>query len=154
MILDRGDGCIRCLVGPYRVHRSLSAERNAVVGAIALVGAIGVMVRSFQQRHVDILLRDVLDRGVTRSLNVRAFRVSAMTRPATDTVTRAGFESIVIGWLGPGSLIDLVSMALVVPAVDVNQCELCATRLKMANCGAALIHCEQPFGCFLPRMAP
>src|SRR5260370_36434934 len=63
-----------------------------------------------------------------------------MTRPATVTVTRVGFASIVIGWLGPGSLIDLVSMALVVPAVDLNQCELCGTRLKMANCGAALIH--------------
>src|SRR6266404_2973194 len=63
-----------------------------------------------------------------------------MMRPATDTVTRAGFCSIVIGWLGPGSLIDLVSIALVLPAVDVNKCELCGTRLKMANCGAALIH--------------
>src|ERR1700687_920562 len=63
-----------------------------------------------------------------------------MTRAATDTVTRAGFGSIVIGWVGPGSLIDLVSMALVAPAVDVNECELCGTRLKMANCGAALIH--------------
>src|SRR5258706_16190037 len=74
------------------------------------------------------------------SLNVSAFRVSAMMRPATVTVTRAGFGSIVIGWLGPGSLIDLVAMALVLPAVDVNKCELCGARLKMANCGAALIH--------------
>src|SRR5256885_16251573 len=74
------------------------------------------------------------------SLNVSAFRVSAMMRPATVTVTRAGFGSIVIGWLVPGNLIDLVSMALVLPAVDVNKCELCGTRLKMANCGAALIH--------------
>ena len=46
-----------------------------------------------------------------------------MTRPATVTVTRAGFDSIVIGWLGPGSLIDLVSMMLVLPAVDMNQYE-------------------------------
>src|SRR5437660_8077520 len=65
VILDRGDGCIRCLVGPHRIHRSVAAERNAVVSAVALIGAIGVMVGSFQQRHVDILLRDVLDRGVT-----------------------------------------------------------------------------------------
>src|SRR5256885_10014061 len=57
-----------------------------------------------------------------------------MTRPATVTVTRAGFGSIVIGWLGPGSLIDLVSMAVVVPAVDVNQCELCGTRLGGISC--------------------
>ena len=39
-------------------------------------------------------------------------------------MTRAGFRSIVIGWLGPGSLIDLVSIALVLPAVDVNECDL------------------------------
>src|SRR5207253_6904532 len=52
VILDRGDGCIRCLVGPHRIHRSVAAEKNAVVSAVALVGAIGVMVRSFQQRHV------------------------------------------------------------------------------------------------------
>ena len=44
-----------------------------------------------------------------------------MTWPATDTVTRAGFGAIVIGWLGPGSLIDLVSMMLVLPAVDMNR---------------------------------
>src|ERR1700730_18692607 len=63
--LHRGDSWIRCLVGPYLFNRSVAAERNAVVSAVALVGAIGVMVRSFQQRHVDILLRDVLDRSVT-----------------------------------------------------------------------------------------
>src|SRR5258708_35039529 len=63
------------------------------------------------------------------SLNVSAFRVSAMMRPATVTVTRAGFGSIVIGWLGPGSLIDLVSMAVVVSAGDVNQGEVCWARL-------------------------
>ena len=57
-----------------------------------------------------------------------------MMRPATDTVTRAGFGSIVIGWLGPGSLIDLVSTAVVVPAVDVNQWELCGTRLGGISC--------------------
>ena len=71
VILDRDDGCIRCLVGPRRIHRSVAAERNAVVRAVALVGAIGVMVRSFQQRHVDILLRDVMDRSVT-SLSQRS----------------------------------------------------------------------------------
>src|SRR6266436_2699175 len=57
-----------------------------------------------------------------------------MMLPATDTVTRAGFDSIAIGWLGPGSLIDLVSMALVVPAVDVNQWDLCGTRLGGISC--------------------
>src|SRR5437660_769513 len=46
-----------------------------------------------------------------------------------------------IGHVGyPRSLSFCSSMALVLPAVDVNKCELCGTRLKMANCGAALIH--------------
>src|ERR1700687_1804229 len=74
------------------------------------------------------------------SLSVSALRVSAMTRPATVTVTRAGFDSIVIGWLGPGSFIDLVSMVRVLRAVDGNESDLRGTRLKMANCGAGLIH--------------
>ena len=38
VILDRGDGCIRRFVGPHRIHRSVAAERNAVVSAVALVG--------------------------------------------------------------------------------------------------------------------
>src|SRR5258705_12156735 len=63
-----------------------------------------------------------------------------MIRPMTDTVTRAGFGSIVIGWLGPGTFIDLVSMVRVLRAVDGNESDLCGARLKMANCGAALIH--------------
>src|ERR1700730_15337173 len=59
VVLDRGDGCVRRFVSPDRIHRSVSAERNAVVSAGALVGAIGVMARAFQQRHVDILSGDV-----------------------------------------------------------------------------------------------
>jgi len=39
---------------------------------------------------------------------------------------RAGFDSIVIEWSDPGSLVDLASMALVLTSVDVN--ELCAAR--------------------------
>src|ERR1700688_303454 len=63
-----------------------------------------------------------------------------MRRPATVTVTRAGFGSIEIGWLGPGTFIDLVSMVRVLRGVDGNESDLCGARLKMANCGASLIH--------------
>src|SRR6202049_5233752 len=63
-----------------------------------------------------------------------------MMRPPTRTVTRAGFGSIEIGWLGPGTFIDLVSMVRVLRAVDGNESDLCGARLTMANCGGALIH--------------
>src|SRR6266850_307912 len=63
-----------------------------------------------------------------------------MMRPPTRTVTRTGFGSIVIGWLGPGTFIDLVSMVRVLRAVHSNESDLGGARLKMANCGAALIH--------------
>src|SRR4030095_783084 len=64
VVLDRSDGRIRRLIDPDGILRSMSADRNAVVGAVALVGAVGTMVRAFQQRHVDILSRDVLDRRI------------------------------------------------------------------------------------------
>src|ERR1700687_4620217 len=41
MIPDRGDRVKRRLVGPDRVGGPLTAGRNAVIGAVALVGAIG-----------------------------------------------------------------------------------------------------------------
>src|SRR6202047_3498926 len=63
-----------------------------------------------------------------------------MMRPPTHTVTRAGFGSSEIGWLGPGTFIDLGSMVRVLRAVDGNESDLCGAGRKMANWGAALIH--------------
>jgi hypothetical protein len=62
-------------------------------------------------------------------------------RAATDTVIRAGFGSIVIWWLGPGSLNDLVSMALVLPAVDVKWGEARDGKLR---------RCADPFAAHRP----
>ena len=108
VVLDRGDGGIRRSVSPNRIHRSLSTERNAVVGAVALVGAVRVMVRAFQQRHVDILAGDVLDRPI-RSLCQRQCISGVGNRAARyrhGDARRIPVDRI--GWSGPDSLIDLV----------------------------------------------
>ena len=57
---------VRRFIGPDSVGGAHTAQRNAVVCAVALVGAVGGVVRSREQRHVDVLARDVLDRRVAR----------------------------------------------------------------------------------------
>ena len=61
-------GGIRSLVGPDGVDRALSASRNAVIGALALVGTIRLVRGPLQLRHIDVLARDVLHRGIGRLL--------------------------------------------------------------------------------------
>src|ERR1700724_3525166 len=60
MVLDRGDLRVGLLVGPDGIDRALATGRNAVIGAVALVRAVGDVVRSLEQRHVDVLARDIL----------------------------------------------------------------------------------------------
>src|ERR1700720_3174968 len=60
MVLDRGDRRVGLLVGPDGIDRALATGRNAVIGAVALVRAVGDVVRSLEQRHVDVLARDIL----------------------------------------------------------------------------------------------
>src|SRR5882724_11729503 len=66
MILDRRNGGEWSLIGPYGVRGPRTTQRDAVVGAVSLVGAVGGVIRPRQQRHVDVLARDVLDRRVAR----------------------------------------------------------------------------------------
>src|SRR6266852_308016 len=61
-------GDMRSFVAPDRVDRPLSAGGNAVVGALALVGTIRLVRGPLQLRHIDVLARDVLQRGIGRFL--------------------------------------------------------------------------------------
>src|SRR5207244_8615026 len=61
------------LVAPYGVGRTVAAERNAEIGAIALVRAVGGVIRPLEERHVDILARDVLGRGIGRFAERQSF---------------------------------------------------------------------------------
>ena len=64
MVPDLGDSGIGSLVAPYSILRPFPADGDVVVSAFALVGAVGAVVCPFQQRHVDVFARDVLDRRV------------------------------------------------------------------------------------------
>jgi hypothetical protein len=63
---DVCDGRVRSLVGPHRVHRLLSPDGDAVVAAVPLVGTVRCVICRFEQRRVDILEWDVLNRWVVR----------------------------------------------------------------------------------------
>src|SRR5713101_9612516 len=56
----------RILVRPHRIDGLLSSSRNAVVIAIALIRAVGIVVRSFQLGEINILTWNVLNRGILR----------------------------------------------------------------------------------------
>src|SRR6266404_5045026 len=60
VVLDRGDRRVRLLVGPNGVSRAPATGRNAVISAVALVGAVGGAVSPLEQRHFDVLARDIL----------------------------------------------------------------------------------------------
>jgi hypothetical protein len=66
VVLDRGDRRVRLLVGPDSIDRALATKRNAVIGAVAFLGAVGDVVSPLEQRHVDVLARDILHGWVTR----------------------------------------------------------------------------------------
>jgi hypothetical protein len=46
MVVYRGDRCVGLLVGPDGIDRALATGRNAVIGAVALVRAVGDVVRA------------------------------------------------------------------------------------------------------------
>src|ERR1700692_1709735 len=66
MILDRGNRSVGCFVGPDSVDGAISASGNAKVSAVALVGAVGGVVRSLEQRQIHVLARNVLDGRIAR----------------------------------------------------------------------------------------
>src|SRR5580693_2600036 len=74
MLFDAGDSLIRFFVSPDGVLRFRSTDRNAVVGTITLVQTIAVMRRANEQRHVSILARQVINRGISLLLQSKRFR--------------------------------------------------------------------------------
>src|SRR5262245_8744733 len=56
---------MRSLIGPSSVLGPIAPDGNAVIDAIPLIGAIGRVFRSLEQREVDILARNILYRRVT-----------------------------------------------------------------------------------------
>src|ERR1700733_4872124 len=54
VILDRRHRFKWGLISPHRIGGTIPANRNAVVGRVALVWAIGRVFASHEQRHVDI----------------------------------------------------------------------------------------------------
>src|SRR6266852_3980694 len=61
-------GDMRSFVAPDGVDRTFSAGGNAVIGAVALVRTIRLVRCPLQLRHIDVLARDVLHRGIGRFL--------------------------------------------------------------------------------------
>src|ERR1700722_11095767 len=66
MVLARGDLLVRRFVGPRRVGGTRAAGRDTEIRAVALVGAVSLLVGPLEERHVDVLARDVVDRRVAR----------------------------------------------------------------------------------------
>src|SRR3954454_16569895 len=65
VLYDRHRG-VRRLVTPRRVGRTPAAVRDAEIGAIPLVGAVRGVVSLGEERHVDVLARNVLHRRIAR----------------------------------------------------------------------------------------
>ncbi len=61
---DFRDRIERRLVGPHAVQPGIPQSRYAVLAGLALVRAIGAMLRARQQRHVDVTAGYILHRGV------------------------------------------------------------------------------------------
>ncbi len=49
MIFDERHRCVGGLIGPHGVRRTISAEWNAEVGAVALIGAVGGVFRALEE---------------------------------------------------------------------------------------------------------
>src|SRR5438105_4426651 len=54
IVLDRGDGGVRRLIGPDSVDRTLSPQGDAVVGAVTLIRAVGGVVGPLEQRGIHV----------------------------------------------------------------------------------------------------
>src|SRR5271169_3832740 len=73
IILDRHDGSVWGLITPHSIDRTLAAEQNAEVAAIPLIRAVGGAIGAVEERHVDVLARNVLDGGIGRFAERQSF---------------------------------------------------------------------------------
>src|ERR1700676_2416541 len=66
MPLDLHNSRERILVRPHRIDRLRSSSRNAVVIAIAFIGTVGCIIRTFQLGKINILTWNVLNGRIRR----------------------------------------------------------------------------------------
>ena len=66
MIFDERHRRVRRLIGPHGVRRTIPAERNAEIGTVALIGAVGSVFRALEQRHVYVVAGHVVNRRIAR----------------------------------------------------------------------------------------
>src|SRR5437868_120896 len=76
MFANLGDRRIGMLVGPHRVPALLAQRDDVEIGGVALVGAMGRVLRAPELRHVNVGAGDILDRRIVRfAENQRVSRV-------------------------------------------------------------------------------
>jgi hypothetical protein len=56
--------CVRGLIGPHGVRGTISAEWDAEVGAVALIGAIGGVFSALEERHIYVVAGHVVNRRI------------------------------------------------------------------------------------------
>src|SRR3984957_12426452 len=69
VLLDPCHRFKRGFIRPHRIDGTISAGRNAVVGSIALVGAIRRVFATREGRHINIRARKILNRRIGRLAN-------------------------------------------------------------------------------------
>jgi hypothetical protein len=82
-----------------RIDRALPAGWNAVIGAIALIGAVGSVGGSRKDRHVHVLPRDIVDRRVTRFAQRQG-----VLRVRNDPARQQNHHAVGIGLDGDGMI--------------------------------------------------
>lgn len=90
-IPDVRDSGIRCLIGPDCVGHANVAMHQAEIGALAFVGAIGSVVRLFQDFRIDVLERNVvhgLVSGLVHDKGVGCVRHETAGKPDQQPVCR------------------------------------------------------------------
>src|SRR5258708_9656395 len=66
VVLDPRHRFDRGLISPHRIERTIAASRNAVVGSVALVGAIRGVFATRERGHIDIPTGDILNWRIGR----------------------------------------------------------------------------------------
>src|SRR6266851_1920430 len=110
VILDLRHRFKRGLISPHRVARTITAGWNAVVGSVALVGAVRGVFAACERGHIDIPAGDILNGRIGRLAKRQRLACVGDNLAADFDHTRERFGSIEMGWSGPGIFIDLSAM--------------------------------------------
>ena len=66
MAVDRRHCRVGRLIRPDSIGRTLAAERNTEISAVAFIGTVRGLLRPLKEDHVDVLARDIEDRRIAR----------------------------------------------------------------------------------------